>query len=75
MLSRRNWLISSSLLAAGGAIAPPTTRGVAVAPAPAPQEEAQRRRALYAKPLPPGLPGKDYMPVEVPNAGTLPSPL
>ena len=74
MITRRNWLVSSSLLAAAGAIASPSTELLAAAP-PEPHPvtaDAAKRRALYAKPLPPGLPGKDYMPVEAPNTGTLP---
>ncbi len=35
-------------------------------------DTADLRRALYARPLPPGLPGRDYMPVEAPNSGMIP---
>ena len=79
MISRRNMLASGAAAVVGGALSAPA---MALAADPAPAASAagasaipnteNLRKALYAKPLPPGLPGRDYMPVEVPNSGTIP---
>ena len=77
MLNRRHVLASGAALAAGAAI----SGKASAAAAHAPDHEnryggrdhaTELARRLRAKPLPPGLPHRDYMPVIAPNTGTLP---
>ena len=77
MLNRRNVLASGAALAAGAVIshhasaaATRTTDHAASYGGRAYSEELARK--LKAKPLPPGLPHRDYTPVVAPNTGTLP---
>ena len=78
-VTRRNMLASSALAIAGGALAASPqawTDGPGIAVAPSSQRlsehESKLRRALEARPLPPGLPDRDYLPVEAPNSGKIP---
>ncbi len=77
MMNRRTILASGAALAAG-AVLPKAASAATPAETPAGAAYSNRRqsearaRALTAKPLAPGLPNRDYMPVVAPNTGTLP---
>lgn len=78
-INRRTILASSAAMAAGAVLKTSAARAVtnqALATEGRSyggrDKSISRAKALWSKPLPPGLPHRDYLPVVVPNAGTLP---
>lgn len=77
MTTRRDMLLKGALI--GGALAMPRSVGAESGTREAAAKESGSRwdetysgGAIDRKPLPPGLPGKDYNPVVIPNGATLP---
>ncbi len=79
MLNRRNILASGAALAAAALTAEQASADATDSTAGRHADDYGGRsyaeelaRRLHARPLPPGLPHKDYMPVVAPNTGTIP---